>query len=83
MIRYAVELRNGNYMKQEFVGSLERINIESVDNPIDATLLKKKEVAQRCLSEILSGNTNFLVLYDDDNPPSKVVELNISFSEIK
>ena len=78
--RYVIELRNGSYMKQDFHGSVELIKIRSVDNPIDADLLKQKSIADRCLSEILTGNTNIMVLYDDDNPPVRVVELKINYN---
>jgi hypothetical protein len=77
IVRYAIKMKNGNYMKQEFDGSLERIRIRSVDHPIDADLLKDKSVALRVLNEILTGNTNLLVLYDEDNPPENVVELRV------
>jgi hypothetical protein len=77
IVRYAIQMKNGNYMKQEFDESLERIRIRVVDNPIDADLLKDKSVALRTINEILTGNTNLLILYDDDNPPESVVELKI------
>lgn len=77
IVRYAIQMKNGNYMRQEFDGSLERIRIRAVDNPIDADLLKDKSVALQTINEILTGNTNLLVLYDDDNPPESVVELKV------
>jgi hypothetical protein len=80
MIRYVIEMKNGSYMRQEFEGSLERLKIRTVDNPIDADLLKDKSTAERVLKEILTGNTNILVLYNDDNPPIKVVELYIKYT---
>jgi hypothetical protein len=79
VVRYAIQLRNGNYMKLEYDGSLERLKIRPVDLPIDADLLKEKGVAVRALNEILTGNTNLLVLYDEDNPPKRVVELKINW----
>lgn len=77
MIRYAIELRNGGYMKQEFKGTLELLEVRSVDSPIDADLLKEKQTAERVLNEILTGNTNIAVLYDENNPPCGIVELHI------
>ena len=64
-------------MKLEYDGSLERLKIRPIDLPIDADLLKEKSVAVRVLNEILTGNTNLLVLYDEDNPPKRVVEIKI------
>jgi hypothetical protein len=81
MIRYVIEMKNGSYMRQEFEGSLERLKIRTVDNPIDADLLKDKSTAERVLKEMLTGNTNILVLYNDDNPPAKVVELEIEYNK--
>lgn len=75
--RYVVKMKNGGYMKQEFEGSLESIRISSVDHPIDADLLKSKDVAIRCVNEILSGNSSILVLFDEENPPVEVDELEI------
>jgi hypothetical protein len=75
-------MKNGNYMKQEFNGSLELIKIVPVDNPIDSDLLKERHTAERVLEELLSGNTNIIVLYDEDNPPEKVIELKINYEEI-
>lgn len=77
IVRYAIKMKNGNYMKQEFDGSLKRIRIRAVDNPIDADLLKDKNAALRTINEIMTGNTNLLVLYNEDNPPESVVELRI------
>jgi hypothetical protein len=77
-IRYVIKLRNGSYMKQDFDGSLERIKIRAIDNPIDADLLRDKGLAERVIDEILTGNTNILVLYDDNNPPVEVIEINIT-----
>jgi hypothetical protein len=78
--RYAVRMKNGDYMLQDFDDEVaQRVLIHSVGNPIDSSLLKTRETAQRCINEILSGNTNLLVLYDDDNPPEEVVELKIEY----
>ena len=80
VIRYAVRMRNGDYMVQNHAeDAIQRILIRTVDNPIDADLLKTKKTAQRCIDEILSGNTNVLVQYDEENPPKEVVELEINY----
>jgi hypothetical protein len=79
-IRYVIKLRNGNYLRTEFKGSLNLLEVWAVDNPIDADLIKEKRHAERSLKEILSGNSAIVVLYDEDNPPVEVIELNISIN---
>lgn len=81
-IRYVIQMRNGDYMKQEWDGSLERVKLRSFDNPLDADLFKSKSITERVLNKILTGNTNLLVLYDDDNPPVRVVEFCIKIIEM-
>jgi len=70
-------MKNGTYMKQEWDGSLEKVRIDTVNNPINASLIKWKNDADRVLLEILNGSTYLLVLYDDNNPPVEVVEIKI------
>ena len=78
VIRYAVRMKNGSYMRQEFDDrNVSRVLIHTVDHPIDASLLKDRVTAQRCIDDVISGNTNLLCLYDDNNPPEEVVELFI------
>jgi hypothetical protein len=60
---------------------LGQLEIWAVDNPIDADLFKDKNTAVRVLTETLSGNTNIVVLYDEDNPPQSVVELHINYEK--
>jgi hypothetical protein len=79
VIRYVIKMRNGDYMKQEFHETVEKVKIYTVDLPIHADLFKDKNTAQRVLDEILSGNTNLLVIYNDDNPPVEVVEVEINY----
>ncbi|GIN22550.1 hypothetical protein [Siminovitchia fordii] len=79
VIRYAVKMKNGSFMVQEIDDSNPQIlHIHTVDSPIDADLLRSKDAAQRCVNDIPSGNTNLMVLYDDDNPPEKVMEIEIN-----
>lgn len=77
IIRYMIKMRNGDYMVQNLKEGLDEVWISTVDHPIDAMLLKNKKIARRALREILSGETNLPVEYDDDNPPVEVVELEI------
>jgi hypothetical protein len=81
--RYAVRMKNGDYMRQDLDDTkVGVVLIRTVYNPIDAMLVKDKYTAQRCVTDVLSGNTNLLCLYNDDNPPEEVVELKINL-EIK
>lgn len=83
IIRFVIKMRQGNYMKQEFDPKSHRIvNIWTVDNPIDADLLKDRFTAERVIQEVLSGNTNLMTIYDENNPPEKVVELKIKFESL-
>ena len=75
--RYAIKMKNGQYMKEDFDGSLNRVKLRSVSHPIDSTLIPLKSTATRCLYEILNGDTNILVLVDEDNPPVSVEEVRI------
>lgn len=80
VIRYVVKMKNGSYMVQIVDDdNSEIIHITTVDLPIDADLLKSRSVAERCVEEIISGDTNLLVLYDDGNPPVSVTELEIDY----
>lgn len=82
IIRYTVQMKNGSYMLQDFDDmTAGRVHVITVDNPIDSSLFKRKDVAQRCIEEILSGNTNLLVLYDEGNPPERVIELTIEWNQ--
>ena len=72
-------MRNGDYMRQDFHETGEKIKISNIDVPVDADLIKSKSVAQRVLQEILAGSSNLLVLYDDNNPPVEVVEVEINY----
>lgn len=81
IIRYAVKMKNGSYMLQDLDDMVAgRVHINSVDHPIDASLFKDKSNAARCIGEILSGNTNLLCLYNDENPPQEVEELKIKIN---
>lgn len=77
VIRYVIEMRNGDYMVQNFKEGLDEVKISTVDHPIDAMLLRNKKIAQSVIKEILSGVANLPVEFDEDNPPAKVVELEI------
>ncbi len=79
VIRYVVRMRNGSFMVQDMSETLQAIRIVTVDSPIDADLLKTREVAQRCVDDIPTGNTNLFVIYDKENPPEEVVELEINY----
>ena len=80
VIRYAVKMRNGDYMIQDLDDMTPlRVHIHTRDNPIDADLFKTRENAQRCVDETLTCNTNLLVLYDEENPPQEVVEVKIKY----
>lgn len=76
--RYVIKLKNGSFMKQEYKESLELVEIHSVDHPIDADLFKRKSTASRTNQELLSKNTNFPVVYDEDEAPTEVVKVSIS-----
>ncbi|MDT0160404.1 hypothetical protein [Bacillus sp. AG4(2022)] len=80
--RFVISLKNGNFMKQDFDESLERIKINTTDLSIDADLFNNKQTADRVLNEIISGNTNLLVIYDEDNPPIEVKDIRINFEEV-
>jgi hypothetical protein len=82
VIRYAIQMQNGDYMKQEWNGSLSRVKIESVENPIDADLFRIKSITDRIVEEVLTGNANLFVTYDEDNPPVKVVKFKIGVEQI-
>ena len=77
--RYVVRMRNGDYMVQDFDDMhAGRVLVSSTDHPIDATLLKDRKTSERCIADIVSGSTNLLVLYEEDNPPEETVELKIT-----
>ncbi|MFO1442896.1 hypothetical protein KDN24_06660 [Bacillus sp. Bva_UNVM-123] len=80
VIRYVVKMNNGDYMIQDLDDLVSmRVHIHTRDNPIDADLFRTRENAQRCIDETISGNTNLLVLFDEENPPKEVKELKINF----
>lgn len=81
-IRYLVKMKNGDYMKQEWDGSLERVMLHSVDNPIDADKFRNKFAPERILKEVLSGDTAILTLYHEENPPEKVVKMEFDYKLI-
>ena len=83
MIRYAIEMESGGYMKGDFYKSIEQVKIETVDLPIDADLLKKRSYAEECLQDILAGTTTLPVHYDENDPPKRVVKLDIKFEEVE
>lgn len=78
--RYVVKLQNGQYMKQEFDCSKKGIYVKSsgIDHPIDASLFKSKDIAERVIVETINGNSNLFVKYDKNNPPKIVEQLNIN-----
>ncbi|WP_080845638.1 hypothetical protein [Cytobacillus gottheilii] len=79
-VRYAVKMKNGEYLRQDFDEQrIETVRLWSVENAIDADLFRSESEAQRLIKEVLTGNTNLLVLYDDENPPNEVVKLTIGF----
>lgn len=78
VIRYVIKMRNGDYMVQNFGNNLDTVWISTVDNPIDADLIKSKSVVESVLSQILDGSSNLPVKYDNNNPPVEVIELKIS-----
>lgn len=80
IIRYCVKMKNGDFMKQDFNPSnINSVIVSTVDNPIDSTLFKSKEVTLRCINETLNGNSNLPILFDDSNPPIETVELKIKY----
>lgn len=81
VIRYVIRMKNGDYARQDFDDMVAgRVKMWSTDNPIDADLFKNRTTAQRVVDEVLSGNTNLLVIYNDENPPQDVQELEIEFT---
>ena len=82
MIKYAIKLKNGQYARQNWDDStFKYIRLDEHDSPLYADFFDK-DVAYRVLSEILSGNTNHMVLYNEFNPPIEVVALDINIKEI-
>lgn len=81
--RYVIQLKNGDFMRQEFHETLERVKVFSVENPLNADKSTTFSMAKEALDNILSGNTNLLVLYDENNPPERVVEVKFSYEIIK
>ncbi|MDT0160377.1 hypothetical protein [Bacillus sp. AG4(2022)] len=80
--RYVVRMKNGDYLRQDFDHlRLDTVRIWSVDNPIDSDLFRSEKEAERLIKEVLSGSTNLLVIYQDDNPPEQVEELEINFTK--
>lgn len=81
-IRYVVKMRNGGYMKQEWDGALDKVKLDTVYNPLDATQLTRNSEAYRCINEIVTKTSNLPVSYDEKNPPVEVIELLFKISEL-
>ena len=70
-------------MRQEFYETLEQVMIFAVENPLHADKFNTYSMTKEILENTLSGNTNLLVLYDENNPPERVLEVKYSYEIIK
>lgn len=80
--RYAIEMENGGYMRQEFDGSIDKIKIEVEHDPLSAFLTDNVAMAKNVLADILNDKTILPVRLDPHNPPARVVKFDITLSHL-
>ena len=83
MIRYVIEMENGKFLKTNYIDGIPEAEIEAMHSPIDGDLIEEYETAKRYLKEVLEGGSFLPVRYDKDNPPKRVIKMNIVFEKIE
>lgn len=82
-IRYAIQLENGEYMRTDFYPNIETIKIFAETDILKADLHSNRDRLEGEINNIVSGNTNLPVFYDDDNPPARVVKFRLTYEQVE